>query len=276
MGLLRYIGITCRAILGGERAAFLRQHLPLSFFDFLLLLSVVTLITLQLDRFADDPGVGWHLRTGEFIAARMQIPDYDPFLLTDTRRPWISDQWLSDLVFYLLHVKGGWVLNYGFFIIVYVLTFYGVLYAGVRKVTGASLLAALAAFLAFKQAELHFIFRAAMVGFFFFAYTYVLLYALLKRLQRGGEDIALLAESGSAPGGGEGKDYWGIELWLAYLLVPLLFVAWANMHPSFILGLVLLALAPLSLVLDRVVRGRGSSPGAVFKLSLLFVLALVR
>ena len=238
----------------------------------------MTLLTLQLDHFADDPGVGWHLRTGEFIATYFQIPDYDPFLATNVRRSWISDQWLSDLMLYLINRSGGWALNYGVFVIIYILTFFAVLYAGIRKITGASLLAVVAAFLAFKLAELHFIFRASMLGFFFFSYVYVLLYSLLKKLQRGGEEITRSAAAIGLPKDKRltaSTEYWGADLWLAYAILPILFVIWANMHPSFILGLVLLFLAPISIICDRLVRGRGSIPGARKKLLFLAVLCLL-
>ena len=105
---------------GGGRVIFGLQ-------DFLVLLGAITLVVLQLDNFADDPGVGWHLRAGEFIAVYRQIPDYDPFLFSETPRRWISDQWFSDLVFYVLKDAGGWPLLYGTLICLYLLTYFGIL-----------------------------------------------------------------------------------------------------------------------------------------------------
>ena len=59
---------------------------------------------------AGDPGVGWHIKTGEWIARHQIIPSFDPFLLTTGNKLWICNQWLSDLIFFGLFSIGGWGL----------------------------------------------------------------------------------------------------------------------------------------------------------------------
>lgn len=55
-----------------------------------------------------DPGVGWHLRTGQWILENQQIPHSDPFLSTTEGRYWVSNQWLSDIVLWKIFDWGSW------------------------------------------------------------------------------------------------------------------------------------------------------------------------
>lgn len=45
-----------------------------------------------------DPDYFWHLATGRLILATASIPTTDPFSFSWNGRPWIPDQWLGDLV----------------------------------------------------------------------------------------------------------------------------------------------------------------------------------
>jgi hypothetical protein len=224
--------------------------------DLIVLLGALSLIFFQLENFADDPGVGWHLKTGEFIASFLQIPDYDPFLSYGQSRAWVSDQWFADLCFHLLYRGGGWPLLYGILTVVYLSTYFGLLYTGVARQSGSLIAATIGAFFAFKIGQLHFILRAAMIGFLFFVITYRIVYTLHARFLNNQ---------------GVSKRF--------YLVVPLLFCLWANCHPSFALGLVLISFLPLSLVLDhfflaRVVT-RHSIGGALMIVALAFFATIV-
>ncbi len=223
--------------------------------DFCVLLGIFTLVGQQLFNFADDPGVGWHLKSGEIIFNRREIPDVDPFLVWNTARTWVSDQWLSDLLFYVLYNNGGWPLLYGVLTVVYALTYFGVLYRGVSKVTGSYLASSLAVFLAFKLGELHFILRATMFGFLLFAFVYGVLYRWMKKL-REDEHKALFS---FAP----------------FMCVPPVFALWANLHPSFVLGLLLLVLAPFGLALDAIFLRRRFSINTFVRFGILISFCLI-
>jgi len=49
-----------------------------------------------------DPDYFWHLATGRLIVQTGRIPTTDPFTFTWHGQPWIPDQWLSDVAIYAL------------------------------------------------------------------------------------------------------------------------------------------------------------------------------
>ena len=57
---------------------------------------------------ATDPDLWWHLRTGEWIVSHHQIPHTDPFSFTRAGSPWISQEWLSELLFYEIWRWASW------------------------------------------------------------------------------------------------------------------------------------------------------------------------
>ena len=198
--------------------------------DVLALLAVISLTAVQMTGFARDPGVGWHLANGEYVLKHETVPQTDPFLLSPHPRPWVSDQWLADVLLFTAYAAGAWPLVYGFLAATYLATFYAILYPTTVRLTGAPLMAATFTLLAFKLGQLHFILRPVIFGFFCFA----ILCALIWR-----REISLRTTATS-------------KRWIVpfeIYLLPL-FVVWANLHPSFVLGLLLLALRGLGVVLN--------------------------
>jgi hypothetical protein len=55
-----------------------------------------------------DPGVGWHLKTGEWLSINKTFLYHDPFLWTTEGKEWISNQWLADLIFWQIFQLGDW------------------------------------------------------------------------------------------------------------------------------------------------------------------------
>src|ERR1700758_1231186 len=49
---------------------------------------------------ATDPDLWWHLRTGQWIVETRHIPHIDPFSFTREGEPWVSHEWLSEVIFY--------------------------------------------------------------------------------------------------------------------------------------------------------------------------------
>jgi hypothetical protein len=49
---------------------------------------------------ATDPDLWWHLRTGQWIVETGHVPHSDPFSFTRGGQPWVSHEWLSEVVFY--------------------------------------------------------------------------------------------------------------------------------------------------------------------------------
>lgn len=55
-----------------------------------------------------DPDSFWHLATGKLILKTREIPKSDPFSWTAPGRKWIAHEWLTEILFGLLHAVGRW------------------------------------------------------------------------------------------------------------------------------------------------------------------------
>lgn len=56
-----------------------------------------------------DPDFGWHLKAGEHFVQN-GVPKTDVFTYTASDFPWVDHEWLSDILVYLIHEVGGYVL----------------------------------------------------------------------------------------------------------------------------------------------------------------------
>ena len=56
---------------------------------------------------ATDPDLWWHLRTGQWIVETGHVPHSDPFSFTRAGQPWVSHEWLSEVVFYETRKHAG-------------------------------------------------------------------------------------------------------------------------------------------------------------------------
>ncbi len=74
---------------------------------FIVLFLSLFLITL---RPIADPDFWWHLRTGQYIAQTEAIPHTDPFSYTKVGQPWITHEWLSEIIIYAIFRLGGYGL----------------------------------------------------------------------------------------------------------------------------------------------------------------------
>lgn len=54
-----------------------------------------------------DPDVWWHVRTGDLILDRRQLPTTDPWSLVGAGREWVAHSWLSEVALSLLHDAMG-------------------------------------------------------------------------------------------------------------------------------------------------------------------------
>lgn len=212
------------------------KRIALSLHTLLVVLGIYFLVAIQLEGFANDPGVGWHLKTGEWITEEKQIPREDPFLFlsaskrldTDitsnptTRsvqtRPWIADQWLGDYLLFQGYQAGGFPILYLSGTILFTLYFFGLLFHALRCDGSSIFAASLAAALAFKASQIHCILRPVLLGIGLFLLTTIWLRTLVRDSQYVSSQLCRCI-TGTA-----------------------LFFLWANIHPSFPLGLVLLAI----------------------------------
>lgn len=204
------------------------KRLRVGVHDIVFVLTAVSLLCFQMDGFTLDPGLGWHVKGGELIWHSGTIPTTDPFLATPTggdSRPWVSDQWLSDLFSYLLVRNLSWTGASLVLLSFFVIPFLWFLYREIRSQIGLAISTTVGVFLAAKLASIHLIFRPVIFSFLF-------LCLIVGRCRRWS----------TASGGLRGRDYF----WTAAL-----FAAWANIHPSFVLGIIWCALVPISRFVER-------------------------
>ncbi len=55
-----------------------------------------------------DPDIWWHLKTGQYIAEHKSVPHTDPFSYTRAGEPWVTHEWLTELLLYELQRTTGW------------------------------------------------------------------------------------------------------------------------------------------------------------------------
>jgi len=173
---------------------------------------------------ANDPGIGWHLSTGDYIITNFSVPLLDPFL--SIARPWISDQWGSDVILSTIYGIGGWPLLASTVGIVFIIAYFILLYRALLKEHSLPIPTLIATIAAAKAAQIHYIVRPVVFSFFMF----VLFFSRTRSA------FIFQQANNSLPR----------NCWITF---PCLFVIWSNIHPSFLLGLAVLALWPISLIL---------------------------
>jgi hypothetical protein len=175
---------------------------------FILLFLGLFLMTL---RPIADPDFWWHLRTGQLIAQTHAIPLADPFSFTNTGKPWVAHEWLSELLFYGLFDLGGYgLLIFIFSILItaaFLLTYMSCPRESRPYVAGFSLILG-----AIATAPTWGV-RPQMISLFF---SSLFLYLL---------------------------DRFWIEAKLKFVIpLPLLTLAWVNFHAGYFLGLGIVAI----------------------------------
>ena len=202
----------------------------------LLIVAYLALWGRQSEHMADDPGLGWHLRTGAFVLKEGSVPRIDPFLAlprseaaaTSSPRQWVADQWLSDTVLQSLYSWGSWPLVYAVTIGLFTVAFWGVVLTTAYSASGSALSSLVATALAWKVAQVHLIVRPVLASIVLFA-------VIAGRVRR----LAVQSPTSKADAIREG------------LVMCSLFALWANLHPAFVLGLAIIALHGAVLLLTR-------------------------
>lgn len=170
----------------------------------------------------------WHLASGRWIVAHAAVPTRDPFGYTTTGRPWLDDAWLSDALLYL------WTRSVGLESLAY-----------------------------WKWSVI--------------VLAWLLLFRLLVRLSGSHPSGYVAATFGlavAAPFLDVRPQLYAFPCWALVLTgtvgrrrpaawVPLVFLAWANLHASFALGLLTLPLLLAPALLDAAERRRGLAGGAL-------------
>jgi hypothetical protein len=174
-----------------------------------------------------DPDFWWHLRTGQLILDRHGLLGTDPYTYTAIGHVWVMHEWLTEVLFALLHSAGGLAL---IVVVLSVVTWLGLLLVVQRArlsrphdatVALGLLLAVIAGYPIWGP-------RAQMLTF---SLTCLVLFLVERHLRRGGR--------------------------LIWSLVPL-FLVWSNLHSGFIIGAAFIVL----IIAAEWIAGRLGIPGA--------------
>jgi len=166
-----------------------------------------------------DGDCGWHIRTGDLILKMGAVPYVDPFSFSRAGQPWFAWEWLSEVIFSLLHRWGGLAAVAAFSVVLLCFTAALMLAWLLRR--GAGLwIGAGVSFAVISASTIHYLARPHIFSLLF---TTVALWLLDEDRKNSGRSV--------------------------WLLVPLC-ALWANLHGGFvglviILGLLLAAAALL-------------------------------
>lgn len=103
------VGIPARQESPPTRGLWFRFAVP-TLADALFVLLLLRVLQLGATDLFNDPGTGWHLRTGNQIVADGTIPTADAYSFTRTASPWVETQWLGDVLMSLGYAVGGYSL----------------------------------------------------------------------------------------------------------------------------------------------------------------------
>jgi hypothetical protein len=173
-----------------------------------------------------DPDVFWHLAIGHDTLAHGLVTA-DAYSWTASGQPVSIDQWLGQVLWAFADAAGGWPGIVALRAVAVALLVGLIVYAAVRERTTHPLGVVLAALPAIALSRLVWTERPELFGVICFA-----LLIVLVRAARAGSTVALYS-------------------------IPPLIVLWANLHGSFALGVVLVALVALEGSIAEPSRRRG-------------------
>ena len=172
----------------------------------------------------EDPDIWWHLRTGQWIVAHGHVPVEDPFSIFGAGKSWIAYSWLFEILVYGLH------------------RYFGLIGLVAFTVTMSLLVAV----------TIHLLLRRARLPFFAEVLLLAVIFASLKPLLSPrpwlftilftATELKLILDL---------RRSWKL---IPALVLPLLFVLWANLHIQFVYGLAILGLLAFESFLNGFTR----------------------
>jgi hypothetical protein len=178
-------------------------------FATLLFLSLFIYLSLYRGQaLLNDCDTGYHIRAGEFILNSLSIPKHDIFSYHLPPLPWVSHEWLSELIMAAIHKNFG--LNGVVFSFILLISFlYFVLFKMIKINSDNLILSVLIILFAVVSSALHWLARPHIYSLLIFVIWYNLLDIYQYR----------------------NKNY--------LFLLPIIVLLWVNLHGGFISGLIL-------------------------------------
>ena len=204
-----------------ERASPMRALLPLWVGVF-----IYALFLLAGNRLLIDPDTLWQVTLGQWIIDHRAVPETDVFSFTMRGQPWISTQWLAQVLFAKSYAVAGW--------------------SGPVVLAAAALAATFALLTRFLSRHLSDTHTLVCVAA---ALALTVPHALARPHVLALPMMVLWASSLIAAADRRGVPSFGSLIWMAL---------WANLHGGFVLGLVLVAPVALDAVLNADAKQRMS------------------
>jgi len=190
---------------------------------FFLFLAIESVMFVSPNRIFADPGVGRHLRTAEYILETGQVPRTDPLSFTKAGAPWIDFEWAFEATVGELYRAGGLPLVCAFCYAIFAATVLGIYRTVLQSGVGLAPVVVVT-LLAASTLVIHFSARPVLFTYLFFALVVEVWTRRAAPLRRD------------------------------WICLPIVFIAWANLHGGWIGALVFLALAMAGRLLDRIGR----------------------
>lgn len=192
--------------------------------EFLLLLIWLLVFAVRAGWPIGDPDTPWHIATGQYILAHHRIPTTDPFSWSMRGQPWVTQEWLFEVMLaWLLQTfgfAGAWFLEV-FLQTVTVIVLYQACCVLSR---GQRVFSAIAASLAVAAGLSFWVLRPQLISYTMFA----LFFWIIVHVQRG-------------------------KLKMLWLVPPLVWI-WANAHASVSIGILMLVFEVIVSFVPRVGR----------------------
>jgi len=189
-------------------------------FGFFLFLALQFWMFAAPDAIFEDPGVGRHLRTAEVILETGVVPRTDPLSFTHGGEPWFDFEWGFETTIGELYRVGGLALICAFCFGIFGATILGVYRMLLQSGFSLSVVVIYTG-VAFLTLHLHFAVRPLL-------FTYLFMALVVEVWNRRNHPL---------------KRDW--------ILLPIIFAAWANLHAGWLAALVFLCLAMSGRLLDR-------------------------
>ena len=192
-------------------------------FGFFLFLAIELWMFVTPAHIFQDPGVGRHLRTAEFIVETGQIPRTDPLSFTKAGQPWTDFEWGFETTMGELYRAGGLPLVCAFCYALFATTVLGIYRTLLQSSLSLSAVLLTTA-IAFLSLQIHFSARPVL-------FTYLFMALVVEVWRRRTQPLL--------------RDW---------LLLPVIFAAWANLHAGWLAALVFLAVAMSGRLVDRIFK----------------------
>lgn len=200
----------------------------------LLIIALLSIIILNFSKGISGNDFWWHVKIGEWIVENQEIPTTDIFSWygVENRIPWTAHEWLSDVIFFYVHLNFG---DIGIFLfsIIAALTLLALMFSQCIKEIKNNILVAGIFFALFSVVISSFFYgRPHVFSYFILFFELKILYEFLER--KSSKKI---------------------------FLIPLLAVLWSNLHGgssnlSYILCLIFLFIGMLNFKYERITSDR--------------------